>query len=366
MKKNITSRRILLAGGGTAGHIEPALAVAAELKKLDPTLACEFIGTAFGLEKVLVPARGYTLHLIYKVALPRRISPGLLLWPLTFAIALLQSIKAIKNSAALIGFGGYVSAPAYIAAWLSKVPIIVHEANAKPGWANRLGRFFAARVAVNFISLRKEWPDAVALGIPLRDEITILSSATLTEITQIRAEQCKLWGFDPSIPVVAIFGGSQGSGRINRVLAEFVARGLENVQIVHAAGMNNEVPLSRSHYFATAYFHDIASVYAASDLVISRSGAVTCSEIAAVNRYALLLPLAHGNGEQEFNAQDLVERGYAEILIDQEFSADWLAKNLALSVAKGIEFKKNHLPTETINSAYEIATLVCTFAKLKK
>lgn len=366
MKKDIYTRRILLAGGGTAGHIEPALAVAAELNKLDPTLTCEFIGTAFGLEKVLVPARGYTLHLIYKVALPRKLSPGLILWPFTFAIALLQSIKAIKNSAALVGFGGYVSAPAYIAAWICKVPIIVHEANAKPGWANRLGRFFAARVAVNFTSLRTIWPDAVALGIPLRNEITIVSEAAPSEISQIREEQCKVWGFDSALPIVAVFGGSQGSGRINRVLAEFVARGLQKIQIVHAAGMNNEVPLSRTHYFATAYFHDIASVYAASDLVISHSGAVTCSEIAAVNRYALLLPLAHGNGEQEFNAQDLVERGFAEILSDEEFSSDWLAKNLASSLAKGIEFKKNHRSSKMINSAYEIANVVRTFAKLEE
>ena len=154
MGKSIKPQLVLLAGGGTAGHIEPALAVADEIKKIRADINCEFLGTDGALEALLVPKRGYSLHTIKKVVLPRSLDGEIFLFPFRLVVSTVQAIKALRGVDLLIGFGGYVSAPAYLAAYFKGVPIVIHEANAKPGWANRLGRVFAKLVAVNFETVR--------------------------------------------------------------------------------------------------------------------------------------------------------------------------------------------------------------------
>lgn len=347
------ARRILLAGGGTAGHIEPALAVADELRKLQPDLICEFLGTDGALEQLLVPQRGYQLRIIKKAVLPRSLDLKAFLFPFRLLDSVRQAMKAVNGADLLIGFGGYVAAPAYIAAFIKRVPIVIHEANAKPGWANRLGKNFAKLVAVNFESVRREWPGSVFTGMPIRASISRLARAQ--DLQEIRRESCKSWSLNPDLPIVAIFGGSQGSVHINQVVAEALPS-ISDLQIVHAVGIKNPLPDSINNYRPFPYFHDMAAIYASADLLITRSGAVTCSEIFALGKYAILIPLPHGNGEQLDNAQALAQKGSALVITDQDFTADWLVENINKALDNALKHKA--VPgVENLDAAQRIAKL---------
>ncbi len=345
--------RVLLAGGGTAGHIEPALAVADALRAERDDITCEFLGTSGALETLLVPKRGYRLRTIPKVILPRQLTLQSLFFPLQLLRALISALRELKGVDLLIGFGGFVSAPAYLAAALKKIPIVIHEANAKPGWANRLGRHFAETVAVNFEGVRNQWPSAVLTGMPIRQSISSLTE--LSDPANFRKLHCQSWGFDSKEPLVAIFGGSQGSRRINTVIAEYIKEGSE-FQIIHAVGVNNPLPETRPGYLPVPYFHDMAAIYGSADLLITRSGAVTCSELATVGKFSILVPLPHGNGEQFDNAHALVEQGAAMVIADDEFSADWLRKNLPSALQKAKAFH-SHDAGLNIHAADRIAEL---------
>lgn len=330
---------ILLAGGGTAGHIEPALAVADALKEIRPEISCEFLGTDGALEALLVPKRGYSLRTIKKVTLPRSLNGESLLFPFRLTFSVLQAVRVLRGVDLLIGFGGYVSAPAYLAAYLKGVPIVIHEANAKPGWANKLGRSFAKLVAVNFETVREQWPGAVLTGMPIRSSLNEL--AQIKDRESFKQENCRVWGLDPKQPLVAIFGGSQGSQYMNGVVAEALPE-LSNVQIIHAVGINNQLPDRTTNYLPLPYFHDMNAIYGSADLVIARSGAVTCSELASVGRFSILVPLPHGNGEQVENAKALQQKGAAVMVKNEEFTAHWLVSNIHEVLSKASNFS----PTE--------------------
>lgn len=336
-------RRFIVAGGGTAGHIEPALAVADAIIAQDPNASCEFLGTDGGLEKLLVPKRGYMLRTIPKVTLPRTLSLANLLFPIRLLLAIAKTIREIRGATALIGFGGYVAAPAYLAASLLRIPIVIHEANAKPGWANRLGRHFAKFTAVNFAEVLRNWPSAIVTGMPIRKSLS--SVVAMSDKSTFRNLHAQSWGFDPLQPIVAIFGGSQGSAHINKVIADYVSDGCE-FQIIHAVGINNPLPEARPNYLPMPYFHDMAAIYGTADLLITRSGAVTCSELAALGKYSILIPLPHGNGEQIDNARSLVANGAAVMVTNDEFSSTWLRTNLAQAVANA---SRSTLRPETTN-----------------
>jgi UDP-N-acetylglucosamine--N-acetylmuramyl-(pentapeptide) pyrophosphoryl-undecaprenol N-acetylglucosamine transferase len=129
--------KIIFAGGGTAGHVEPALSVASHLRKIKPNFEILFVGTKKGLENQLVPAASFPLVFIPKILLPRQLSLNLLIWPFKFTAAIWQALKICKDADLIIGFGGYACPPIYLAAAILRKPIMVHEANAIPGWANR-------------------------------------------------------------------------------------------------------------------------------------------------------------------------------------------------------------------------------------
>ncbi len=321
-------RRIVLAGGGTAGHIEPALAVADALQRIDSNIALEFLGTSNGLEKLLVPQRGYLLRTIPKAVLPRKISLTALTFPFKLLSGIFKARQVIKGADLLIGFGGYVSASAYLGARLAGVKILIHEANARPGWANRLGRRIAEIVAVNFESVRSQWPGSILTGMPIRRAITEVTRLSDTESKKFRELHATTWGFDPKRPIIAIFGGSQGSIRINDAVKQYLKNPETEIQLLHALGSNNSLPAATANYLPLQYFHDMASIYGSADLLITRSGAVTCSELLTVAKFAILIPLAHGNGEQIENARQLVDQNRAVMVKDEEFDGKWLTQNL--------------------------------------
>ena len=325
--------KILLAGGGTAGHIEPALAVARSLRKIDPSCDLLFLGSKEGLETQIIPAAGFKLFLISKVKVPRKLTPALLLAPIQLLKAINESINALSGVNAAIGFGGYISAPLYIAAKIKKVPFLIHEQNAKPGIANRLGAYLTPHIALSYRVESGALKKGILTGVPLRQDVlrALKEASKDWQASRNLAKQrvAVKYQLDSELPMVFIFGGSQGSQAINSVIADSrTIFAQEKFSVIHGVGKNNPLPLRDSSYLALDYITEMADLYLASDIVISRSGAVTCAEVAALARFALFIPLPIGNGEQALNAAPLVTAGRATLVKQSDFNAVWLKANL--------------------------------------
>lgn len=314
--------RVLLAGGGTAGHVEPSLALADAVLRRLPATVVTALGTESGLETTLVPARGIELRLIPKVTMPRAdprrwfgVPRGL--WSAVRATA---AVIEQDQPDVIVGFGGYVALPAYLAARRAGVPFVVHEANARPGIANRIGARFTPFVAVSVSSTVESLPHAVLVGIPLRRSLVTLDRRAL----KTKARQT--FGLDCDRPTLLVFGGSQGARTINAAM-QGAASGLlaAGVQVLHAAGPLNTVVVTRGEtdppYVVVPYLERMDLAYAAADLVLGRSGAMTCAEIAAVGLPAVFVPYPHSNGEQAVNAQPLVDVGAALLVGDANLTA---------------------------------------------
>lgn len=203
---------VVLAGGGTAGHIEPAMALADALRRHDPSIGITALGTERGLETRLVPERGYQLELIPAVPLPRKPTPELITVPgrLRGTVRAAQEIIERVKADAVVGFGGYVAMPAYLAAKRAGVPIVVHEANARPGLANKIGARYSDFVAVSTPDSKLR--DSRYIGIPLRRTIATLDR------NAVRPEARHYFGLDQRLPTLLVSGGSQGARRLNETV----------------------------------------------------------------------------------------------------------------------------------------------------
>lgn len=313
---------IVLAGGGTAGHIEPALNLADHLKLIDPNINITVLGTSRGLEVDLVPARGYKLELIPAVPLPRKLSGDLVTLPTRLRSAIQQTRNLLTDLQAdvVVGFGGYVSIPAYLAA-RGLIPIVVHEANARAGLANRVGARFAAAVAE---TVPGSLPRAQLIGIPLRKSIENLDRV------KSRNQAREFFGIAKDVKAILVFGGSQGSVKLNSVINDCLHNGsLKEFAVIHIVGQKNEFqnPAS-SNYFPRNYLDRMDLAYSAVDFVIARAGAMTIAELTAAGLPACFVPLPIGNGEQSLNAQPVVTAGGALLISDLEFTADFVAKQV--------------------------------------
>src|ERR1700726_333489 len=327
--------RVLLAGGGSAGHIEPALALADALRRIDQKAEVTCLGTERGLETRLIPLRGYPLELIPAVPMPRSVTPKLLTVPGRLAGAINAAAGVLDRTRAqvLVGLGGYVATPAYLAARRRKVPIVVHEANPKPGLANRLGARFTTHVYTGHPDTQIR--NGQHLGIPIRREIAELDRLGIGD--KARAH----FGLRPDLPVLLVTGGSQGARSLNT--AVFGAAGWlreAGVQVLHVIGPRNgaEAPVTATGvpYVATPYIDRMDLAYAAADFVLCRAGAMTCAELPAVGLPAAYVPLPIGNGEQRLNALPIVQHGGGLLVDDAELTADWI-KNALLPVLVNID-----------------------------
>jgi UDP-N-acetylglucosamine--N-acetylmuramyl-(pentapeptide) pyrophosphoryl-undecaprenol N-acetylglucosamine transferase len=329
--------KIVLAGAGTAGHIEPALAVADAWRQEFPKSEFEFVGTMAGLENILVTRAGYKLATIPKVTLPRSLNPAGLLAPLRFAQALSKSLQIVKGADCVVGFGGYVSAPIYLAAALRRSPFVIHEANAIPGWANKFGAFLGGAMAVGKSVKTGKFKGAEVVGLPLKPAISAALDLAKSDWPAARSSAKAKLGIKSSKPLILIMGGSQGSATINSIVASSLSNLLIEFELLHSVGGKNQRPPASDGYQPVSYIEDMATAYLAADLIIGRSGAITCAEVNALGKYAIFIPLAIGNGEQARNADFLIEQGRAEIVPQSEFSAQWLIENVSSALAKSQE-----------------------------
>lgn len=330
-------RAVLLAGGGTAGHVNPLLAVAEELRARDPELRLVALGTAEGLESRLVPERGLEMHVVPKVPLPRRPTPDWLRLPRMLRVAVDAAGEAIDATGAgvVVGFGGYVSTPAYLAARSRGVPVVVHEQNARAGLANRLGARGAHAVAVTFPGTRL--PRAQVTGLPLRPEIAGLLADRARDPEGTRRRAAAELGFDPSRVTLLVTGGSLGAVSVNRALAAqaraVLATGAEVLHLT-GAGKAEEVRSAvrgvpgAERYHVREYLGEMEQALAVADLVLCRAGAGTVSELAALGIPAVYVPLPVGNGEQRLNAQPVVAEGGGLLVADDALTGDWITAHL--------------------------------------
>ena len=323
----VVEPRVIVVGGHSAGHIEPAMNLADAVRRLEPSAHVTAIGTTRGLDSVLIPSRGYSLRLIPPSPLPRRANRDLLLTPTRLRAAVSAAGAALDRVRAevVVGFGGYVAMPVYVAARRRGLPIVVHEANARPGVANRLGARMTTHVFTAKPGVRLA--HATAIGIPLRPAIAELDR------TALREESRRRFALRPDGPVLLVTGGSQGARKINASVAGAAGALREaGVQVLHITGPKHVVDApargAGPPYVAVPYVEDMQYAYAAADLVICRAGAMTCAELAAVGLPAAYVPLPLRGGEQRLNAVPALRAKAALLVGDADLDPTWIETTL--------------------------------------
>nr|WP_281497132.1 undecaprenyldiphospho-muramoylpentapeptide beta-N-acetylglucosaminyltransferase [Ornithinimicrobium sp. F0845] len=322
---------VVLAGGGSAGHVNPLLATADALRELVPDCNIVVLGTEDGLEARLVPERGYDLEFLPKAPFPRRPNAAALKFPASMRRAISRAAEVIRGADAdvVVGFGGYVATPAYLAARRTDTPIVIHEQNARPGLANRLGARFTEHVATTFDTTPLR--GARVVGLPMRTEITELDRAAL------RDEGLSHFGLRADRTTLLVFGGSLGAQRLNDAFPAAAAElRTAGVQVLHLTGAGKAVDVPEDDdcpYVTREYSDRMDLAYSVADLAVCRAGAGTVSELTAVGLPAIYVPLPIGNGEQRLNAADVVAAGGGLLVADADVTAEWVRETVVPLVA---------------------------------
>jgi UDP-N-acetylglucosamine--N-acetylmuramyl-(pentapeptide) pyrophosphoryl-undecaprenol N-acetylglucosamine transferase len=322
--------RMVVAGGGTGGHLFPGLAVA-EAASADASTRVIFVGSSFGIEARVIPRTPFAFHALPIRGLRGRGARGVLefAWRLPTGIARAWQLLAECGAEVVVGVGGYASAPVVVAAWLRRVPSVLLEQNAHPGWANRLLARLARRVCTMF-------PDA-APYFPA-DKVVCTGNPVRTFAPRERASAAAF--------TVLVFGGSQGAHRINEAMrdaAPELAASIPGLRIVHQTGDTDRAAVA-SRYGEIgvdaevhAFIDDMGTAYAAADVVVCRSGATTLAELTALGKPAILVPYPFAvDDHQRANAEVLTRRDAAILLLDRELTGARLASAL-LSLARSRE-----------------------------
>jgi UDP-N-acetylglucosamine--N-acetylmuramyl-(pentapeptide) pyrophosphoryl-undecaprenol N-acetylglucosamine transferase len=326
--------RIVVAGGGTAGHVYPGLAVAETLRDRGHTVS--FLGTEGGLEARLVPGAGFEFQVLQAAPFVRTLSMAALRAPVTAVRAVGRCRLLVRDADVVLGMGGYVSVPAVLAARRERVSVVLHEQNAVPGLANRVLSRLAVAVAASFADSATRFPRTVrrrlsVTGNPVRREILRVPE----EREALAKEGRRELDLEEGRRTVVVFGGSQGALHIDRAAAGAcqILAARSDVQIVlitgpaHLEEVRRGLPgtgplLVRSF----GYLDRMELAYACADLVVSRAGATTVAEVSACGLPVLLIPYPHATGRhQEANARALQRAGGASVLLDEQLSAEVLA-----------------------------------------
>lgn len=326
--------KVVVAGGGTAGHVFPALAVAEVLR--DRGVDVEWFGSAEGQEARLVPDAGYPFRAIEAQKMARELSLATLKAPFV-ALSSARSVRPLlEGTDVVLSLGGYTSAPVVLAARSARASVVLVEPNAIPGLANRLLARRADAIAVTFEEARRRFPGrsrVVVTGTPVRDAIL----AAAADPAGSRAESQELFGLDPARRTVGVFGGSQGALSIDRAVAGMLGRLSDraDLQLLIAAGdAHREVvaaavdPAAALLVQVHGFIERMDLALAATDLVVSRAGG-SVAEVAVCGRPSILIPYPHAaENHQEANARELEANGAAEVLLDRDLSPDVLARSI--------------------------------------
>ncbi len=331
--------RVLIAGGGTGGHIYPGITIAQELTVLGAEVL--FIGTKKGLEAEIVPRYGFRFTTVSSRYIQRRLSPAIIVSLGSAARGVVDTAAAIRSFRpdVVVGMGGYVAGPVLLAAVLLRLPTLIHEQNAFPGVTNRILARFVTRIALGYEEAARLLParKVIITGNPVRKEITRYS----------RSEGLREFGFSADRQVLLVAPGSQGARRINQAMlaAAPVFHARANLQILHATGRGQFAEISAEmvrrggrlvgegqscrwgNYLVMPYIHTMPHAYAAADLLVGRGGALSAAEITVRGLPALLVPYPHAaEDHQLYNARVLEAHGAARILLDQDVTGESLSR----------------------------------------
>ncbi len=322
--------KVLIAGGGTGGHINPGLAIAKYILEKNPTAEVTFVGTKRGLETKLVPREGFTLETITVRGFRRKLSFDTIVALKELAQSFFQASKLIKRLKPdiVIGTGGYVCGPVLYMAAKKKLPTLIHESNAFPGITNRLLEKYVSCVAVSFKDAEKYFKNKDKLyytGNPVRQEL----------LTANRHVSLKKLDLVEGKPLVVAMGGSRGARKINETIAEMLNtrfKGEFNLIFATGEAQFNDINLSicldekyKKMVKVVPYIYDVAQIYTASDLMICRAGAITISELQTMGTPAILIPSPYVTANhQEHNARSLEKDGGAVVILESELNADVL------------------------------------------
>ena len=325
--------KVLIAGGGTGGHVFPGIAVAEELHRARPGAEIVFVGGRRGLEAAAVPEAGFRLRFILSRGFPRRLWWK---WPgaaIANVIGFFQAIFVMltERPNVVLGTGGYASVSIALAAWMLGKPLLLQEQNSIPGLANRLLAHIASEVHLSFIEARSYFSRKDHLkvtGNPVRAHI----------LSGDRPRAMQEFGLVAGKPTVFVFGGSRGAHRINQAALEAMVllKGRVDVQFILQTG-REDFEWARGEVEKTAlparvmpFLRHIHMAYAAADLVVCRSGAMTLAEIAVCGTPSILIPYPYAaHDHQVVNAMNLVDRGAAAMILDRELTGERLAQEIA-------------------------------------
>jgi UDP-N-acetylglucosamine--N-acetylmuramyl-(pentapeptide) pyrophosphoryl-undecaprenol N-acetylglucosamine transferase len=332
--------RIVIAGGGTAGHVFPALALAEVLAADGHDV--RFAGTPTGQEARLVPAAGFDLVPIPASPFVREVSLRALVAPAVALRSVGRARRVVEGADVVVGMGGYVSVPVALAALRSRVPLVVHEQNAVPGLANRILARPARTVALSFVEAARLLPRrarTVVTGNPIRRSILAVAS----DRERIAKEAYAELELDPERRTLVVFGGSQGALHLNRALIDALPHlpgdGLQVLLLAGTAHERSTRPAGGDAGVPTRvvpFLERMELAYAVADLVVARAGATTLAEVSACGVPSILVPYPYATGRhQEANARSLERAGGAEVIVDDDLTGPVLAELVSRLLADG-------------------------------
>lgn len=324
--------RVLIAGGGTGGHLFPGIALASNIREKYPDAKIVFVGTEKGLEAKVIPKTGYELKFIsVRGFMGKSLSKKAeSLWRVIKS--LLESRKIIRTISPdiVFGVGGYASFPCVLMASLKKIPTVILEQNTIPGLANKILANFATAIAITYPETIDYFPkEKVYLtGTPVRREI----------LTGNRQRALKIFNLDEEKQTLLIFGGSSGARKINKATVEALPHLLflkDRIQIIHQTGESDHGWVFKEYknfpFKATIlpFIYEMAEAYSVADLIVCRAGASTVAEITALGKASILIPYPYAAyNHQEVNAKRLLSRGACEMILDRELNGEILAKKI--------------------------------------
>jgi len=354
--------RAILAGGGTGGHVIPALAIAQELKQ-QFSAEVQFVGTARGIETRLVPAAGFPLRLIEVGALNRVTLKTRLktFFGLPAAVWEARRILAEFQPDVVIGVGGYASGPAMLAAIMKGLPTLAFEPNVVPGFANRVVARWASAAAVHFEETGKYFRHAEVTGVPVRQaffEIAGKSAATR--------------------PTLLVFGGSQGAHAINQAMMQCLPELLKQtsqIHIIHQTGERDFSEVQAAYQRAaasaevSAFLNDMPAFFARADLLLCRSGASTVAEITAAAKPAIFVPFPRAaDDHQRVNAQALERAGAAVVLEETKLDDVWLVETISALLGDNVRLRQMSAAAGRLahpRAAHDIAAMAARLAGIQ-
>lgn len=330
--------RVILSGGGTGGHIYPAVSIAKEIKKQYQNAEILFIGTEKGLESSIVPKEGFNLLKIKVRGFERKLSLGNVIAVKESFTSLFRVSKIIRDFKPdiVIGTGGYVCGSVLLAAALMNVPTLIHEQNAFPGVTNKILARLVDIIAVNFSEAKAYFPQnskVIVTGNPIRSDMLSIS----------REDGLKEFGFSKELPVVFVVGGSRGAKRLNESVLLLAKQAVDkkSLQMLHMTGetqyedivqkySSQGTALDTRYLKVVPYLHNMPYALAACDIIISRCGASTLSEITALGKPSILIPYPYAtDNHQEYNARALEKNGAAVVILERDLNAELLYDEVA-------------------------------------